>query len=182
MLLVAVELIRRVVVAHERPREDAALANHAADAAHGERAAAEAEEKDLVARLVVGNEKTISVVDVVLDAAAEGAAAHSVDHVAGPYALVVVDHLQRAAGVALRDAVTELHDVGRAGHAVALLVGGVPRPVAAQHQPLHLIGTSSFTSEMCVADAMRLGAMYGLSTLVISSRSRWSGAACQRLP
>src|SRR2546421_393633 len=124
MLLVAVELIRRVVVAHEGPREDAALANHAADAAHRERAAAEAEEKDLVARLVVGDEETVGVVDVVLDAAAEGAAAHAVDHVPGAHALVVVDHLQRAAP----------------------------------------------------------GAIAGRSRLVFSSRSRWSGAACQRLP
>src|SRR2546425_2549251 len=75
---------------------------------------AEAEQIDLVAPL-------------------EGAAGQAVEEISGADALIVVDHLQRRA-VALRDAVGELHDVGGRGNAVALLVGAVPRSIAARSE------------------------------------------------
>ena len=83
MLLVAVECDGVAVVAHRAPLEDAALADHAADAAHRERAAAEAEEVQLVPRLVVRHEEPVGVVDVLLQPLAEGAAGHPVERVAG---------------------------------------------------------------------------------------------------
>src|SRR2546430_12419520 len=100
------------------------------------RAAAEAEQVDLVARVVIADEKAVGVADVGFHPVAEGAAGQAVEEIPGADTLIVVDHLQRRA-IALRDAVGELDDVGGSGNAVALLVGAVPRSVAAQHQPLH---------------------------------------------
>src|SRR2546430_5305660 len=100
------------------------------------RAAAEAEQVDLVARVVIADEKAVGVADVGFPPVAEGAAGQAIEEIPGADTLIVVDHLQRRA-IALRDAVGELDDIGGSGNAVALLVGAVPRSVAAQHQPLH---------------------------------------------
>src|SRR6267143_5371746 len=132
----AVQLDGGVVVLDVGAREDPALADHAADAAHRVRAAAEPEQVDLVARLVIADEKAVGVVDVGFHPVAEGAAGQAVEEIAGADALIVVDHLQRRA-IALRDAVGDLHDVGGRRNAVALLVGAVPRSIAAQDQPFH---------------------------------------------
>jgi murein DD-endopeptidase MepM/ murein hydrolase activator NlpD len=58
----------------------------------------------------------------------------------------------------------------------------VVRPAASTGYGRSRRGTSSRTFETTVVDGIRLGEMYGLSTLVSSSRKVWSGAASHRLP
>src|SRR5918996_134635 len=136
MLVVPVQLARRLVVLDRVAPEDAALADHAHDAARGERAAAEAEEEQLVVGLVVADEEAVGIVDVVLQALAERAPGHAIDEVPGADTLIVVEDLRNAPR-ALGGPVGEPHDVGRAGNALALLIGAVPRAVAADNQTLH---------------------------------------------
>ena len=63
---------------------------------HTVRAAAEAEQTDLVARLVIADEKGLGVVDVGFHPVAEGAR-QAVEEISGADALIVVDDLQRRA-------------------------------------------------------------------------------------
>ena len=113
--------------------QDAAAADHAADAARGERAAAEAEQIDGVARLVVGDEESVDIVDIGVKALAERPPFELVEHVAGADALVVVDDLLRAGGGALGRAAGDLQHVGNAQLArvfVLLLIGSIELALA----------------------------------------------------
>src|SRR5690606_38886267 len=67
MLGIAVKLDCFTVLGNRRAPENAALANHAAQAACRERAATESEQKDLVARLVVPDEEAVRLMDVLFE-------------------------------------------------------------------------------------------------------------------
>src|SRR5690606_17210150 len=116
--------------------ENAALANHAAQAACREGAATEPEQKDLVARLVVRDEETVGLMDVLFESPTEGAARHSIQAIARADPLVVVHELWDIP-VPLGDPKRDLHDVGRARDVVFLLVGPIPRSVAANDESFH---------------------------------------------
>src|SRR5207253_9470540 len=118
--------------------DDPALVDHSADAARGKRAAREAEDVDLVARLVVRHQKDVGVVDVLLEPRARGAAEELVLDVAGADSLIVVDDLLGAVRRALAEAVGDLDDVRRTRLAGDFLIGAIPRPVAAEHDSLHI--------------------------------------------
>src|SRR5262245_43799997 len=117
--------------------QDAALAHHADDAARREGAAAEAEEEKLVAGLVVADEEAVGVVNVVVEALADGAARDAIDRVARADALVVIDDLRHPGGIPLRHPVAEPDHVRRTGLVVGLLVGAVPGAVAAKDESFH---------------------------------------------
>ncbi len=121
----------------ERPRQEADLADEAGGGPHGERAAAEAEEPELVARLVLLDEPAVRLLHVPGQPGPERAAAKVVERVLEPplpdaalrlraHPDVVEHQLVRALG----DGVAQLRDVGPRR-------GVVPGPVLEDDQAAH---------------------------------------------
>jgi hypothetical protein len=134
----AIERHGVTVLADRCALEDAAFPDHADQAACGIRPTTEAEHEQLVAILVVADQKPVRIEHVVLEPVAERATRKPVEHVARAHALAVVHDLRHAIGRALGDAEGKLHHVGGTRLAVALLIGAVPRAVAAQNEAFHL--------------------------------------------
>jgi hypothetical protein len=107
MQAVAVQLDGLAIAAHGRAAQYSALADHAAQAPCRECAAAEAEDEDLVAALVVADEEAVRLVDVFLEPGPERAARETVEAVAGADTLIVIGDLRDGA-VAFRDTRGEL--------------------------------------------------------------------------
>ena len=115
----------------------AAVAHHAREAAHRVRAAAEAEEIDVVARMIVIDEKSVALPDVAIEPVAERAAHHAINEAAGADARMVVRELRRAVvRVRLHELIGEPHvRRGRVAHGVRRL-RAVPRAVRADDDAL----------------------------------------------
>lgn len=132
---VAVERVRVVGSTEVLGPQDAAVADQAREAPGRERAAAEAEEVEVVAGHVVLGEIAVRGEDVVREADADRAAADAVDRAAGPDAALVEDALLGRA-VVLGDRVGELGDVARRDLVAVDLVGAVPGAVAGDDDAL----------------------------------------------
>jgi hypothetical protein len=117
-------------------KQDAAVPNEPGEAAGGERAAAEAEEEELIARLVALDEKGVALADVAREADPERAAAELLPRPRADAALVVHE-LLRALVVLARDGERELGDVGGRKQTAVQLLRLVPSAVAAHDQALH---------------------------------------------
>jgi hypothetical protein len=91
--------------------QDAGVAHQPRQAAHRVRAAAEPEEEQLVAGLVLAHEEVVARLDVPRDAGAEGAAGDLVPPAVDAHALVVVHDLADPAARGLPDAVPHADDV-----------------------------------------------------------------------
>jgi hypothetical protein len=131
----AVERERVVDRAEVLGPQDAAVADQAREAPSRERAAAEAEEVEVVAGHVVLREVAVRGEHVVRQPDADRAAAHAVDRTAGPDAALVEDALLGPA-VVVGDREGELGDVARRDLAAVELVGAVPRTVAGDDDAL----------------------------------------------
>jgi hypothetical protein len=114
--------------------QDAAVIDQPDRAACRVRAAAEAEEVQLIARLVSIDDVSIELADVPREAEAEHSAANAF-HPQGAHAGLVLDHLRYANGlvkrpsvgvVILHESIAELHNIRRRWH-----MAGVPGAVAA---------------------------------------------------
>ncbi len=136
--LVAAVDVRHVVVvvlldqAHE--------VHETGQAAHRERAAAEAEQVELVAGLVVVDDEPVQRADIVLHAVAERAVGDAVHRAAlGADAIVVIDDLINAVRCARTDRTRDLGHVRRPALAglLILLVTDVPGAVGAEDDPFH---------------------------------------------
>src|SRR5690606_36384763 len=138
VVVVAVQRDRFPVAPRMPQPQDAALADHAGEAARGVGAAAEAEQEQLVAGLVVEHQEAVGLVEVVVQAAAEGAAGELVERAAGAHALVVEHQLRHRPGAA-RGEQRQLYHVGGAGLPVLLLVRAVPGAVAEDRDPFHVV-------------------------------------------
>jgi hypothetical protein len=135
-------LVARVEVGHEIVvvlLDQADLVHEADERAHRERAAAEAEQKELVVRLEVVDDEAVEVADVVFDAGAERAARELVQRAARAEAVVIEDDLIDAVAIARAHGARDLRDVRRTALAGGLvdLVPDVPRAIGADHQALH---------------------------------------------
>ena len=117
------------------PPQDATVAHQSDRAPSGVRAATEAEEEELIARLVVLDDEPVCLLDVARQPQAQGSSAEALPR-PGPNALLVVDALLDTGTVVPGEAESHLGDVRGAGLAVTLLVSRVPRAVATQHQTL----------------------------------------------
>ena len=117
------------------PPQDAAVVDEADRAARGVGTAAEAEEEQLVTGFVVLDDEAVGLADVAGQPQGRDPTRQPLDRRRAD-APLVVDALPDAGRVLVGDAQRDLGDVGRAGPAAVLLVGGVPGAVAAQHQPL----------------------------------------------
>lgn len=98
-------------------RQDAAVAHQPDGAARRECTSAEAEEVQIVTRLVVLDQKAVAVAHVAGEAKAEGTAAHALE-APGADARVVEEELRVAVAVLAGDAQSDLGHVGGSGHAV----------------------------------------------------------------
>src|SRR5690606_14886743 len=100
---------------------------HAAQAAHGEGAAAEAEQEDLVAFRIVARQPVIGTADVAADAHAQTATQHLVDHTAvATDTRVVILQLFGTVGSSRGQGVVQLVDIGGRGNAALFLFGRIP--------------------------------------------------------
>jgi hypothetical protein len=131
----AIELVGVLDLSHLLGSQDARVANQADGAAGRERAAAEAEEVELVAGLVVLDQEAIAVANVAGEAETQSTAADALEAL-GADAVVVVQELPRATAVLRRHPEGELGDVGGGDHTAAELIGAVPRAIAAHDEAL----------------------------------------------
>jgi hypothetical protein len=119
--------------------QEAHLVHEAAERAHRERAAAEAEHVDLVAGLVVVDQEAVERAHIELDALAESAPGELVQPAGGAEAVVVVDHLVDATRRERQHRARCLEDVGglRSTRGLVVLLGLVPGAVGAEDDALH---------------------------------------------
>ena len=121
----AVMLERRLDEVRFSLLEQAAVANHAGQAAHRISTAAEPEKEQLVAGSVVVNQKTVSVADVLVEAGAEGAAHHPVGAMLGAHPPVIEDDLMDALGITGPYGAGQLEDVGGAEKFLRFIPGAI---------------------------------------------------------
>ncbi len=111
--------------------EQAAVADEPRQGANGVGAAAEAEQEELIAGLVVVHDEAIAIHDVLVDAGAGGATAYSIAF--GAHALVVIDDLL-GAGLTIRsDAACQTQYV-----CGVIAFGTLPGTIGADDDALHL--------------------------------------------
>ena len=128
--------------------EQADVVHESRQRAHRERAAAETEEIELVARHVVVEQEPVQRDDVAAHAVAERAARELVERPARPDAVEVADHLVRAVGRDRAHRARHLRHVRRPALPGRLvdLVAHVPRAVGADDEPLHGLSFSFTTT------------------------------------
>lgn len=115
--------------------QDSAVPDEPDRAARGVRPAAEAKEVQLVARLIVLDDKAVARANVARQAIAEHAPANMLT-APRPDARLVVQKLRDLRVVVKLEAERDLRDIRRHRNTVLQLIGVVPRPVAAHHQTL----------------------------------------------
>jgi hypothetical protein len=115
------------------PAESPAVADQAGGAAGDVRAAAEAEEEQFVAGLVVLDDEVAGCLDVTRQAHAECLASQALSRPGSQSQLVVDPLLDFVLGLAV-DPEDDPGDVGGTRLAVAFLVSRIPGAVAAQHR------------------------------------------------
>ena len=125
----------RAIIGHRG--QQVALADHADGAAHGVGATGEAEQEDIVARLVILRDELVRLPHVVGEPDPECPSEHAVDEITGAHALIVVNALHDAVAVLRQHPAREFHHVGRAYHAAVRLVRRIPRAVAADDEAFH---------------------------------------------
>ena len=135
--------------------QNAALADHAQGATCRVGASTEAEQVDLIAGFIVLRDKLVSLLDVVVQAVAQGAAAKAIpERASDANTIDVVDALLggRLVWTALKYRVLELADVG-------LLRFGrvVPGTVATDHDALHVEPFVSVLSGEIIAKSGGIG-------------------------
>src|SRR5690348_4088472 len=131
LFVTVVDLGQPVVVAL---CEQADPVDETSEGANGECASAESEEEQLILRLVVVQNRSIELLDVLLDTVAECAAGELVQAAAGAHAIVIDHHLRHVLVITGADGARELRYVGRAALAGLLvaLVAFIPRPVGTE--------------------------------------------------
>jgi hypothetical protein len=131
----SVEAVRLLDAAQVLGPQNAGVAHQPDRAAGSERAATEAQEVELVARLVALDQEAIALPHVAGEAEAEGAAADALKPPGADPALVMQE-LGGPVPVLPGDGESELRHVRGSGGAVVQLIRPVPGPVATDDQPL----------------------------------------------
>jgi hypothetical protein len=117
--------------------DDATFSNESCETAGSVGSAAEAEEKQFVERLVIPDNKFVSIHDVVVNAFAGSAVKHPRDEVAfSAYALIIVFDLQDLS-ILVANEVEDFLDVGVYVNVVVDGVGFVPGAVATGDDAFH---------------------------------------------
>jgi hypothetical protein len=133
---VAVERVRLFDAVAVLGLQDPGIAHQPDRAARRERAAAEAEDVQLVAGDVVVDDEAVALLDVVREPNAQPAADEVLPS-ARPDARLVVKELEVAGVVGVGERERELRHVRRRRDALVDVIGAVPGSVAADDQALH---------------------------------------------